>query len=219
MKKNFSPVLLLAAIPVIYLSAIYNQLPETVATHFSWEGNPDQFGSKSTLWLSTIVMSGIGIILWLLLTNINKIDSKRSSETRKTVLTKIAWISLAFLCLFAMLIIQSSSEGKMIYMKLGLPALGLLITLMGNYMPQIKQNYFAGFRTPWALKSEYNWKMTNQVAGKLFFWGGLVTIAGTLILPIAAAKILFISIMVVMGVASWVKSWLVFKEEKRKQTV
>jgi uncharacterized membrane protein len=219
MKKSFFLVLLLAAIPVIYLSFIYNQLPETVATHFGLAGKPDQFGAKSTLWFSTLIMSGISIALWLLLTNINRIDPKKSSETRKSALIKIAWVTIAFLCLFSLLIIQSSKDGKLLYGRFIFPAVGLLFTLIGNYMPQLKQNYFAGFRTPWALESEYNWKITHQVAGKYFFWGGLIIITGTLFLPQPAAMIFFLAVTLVIVAVPFTKSWQVFKEEKRKQTV
>ena len=37
-------------------------------------------------------------------------------------------------------------------------ALAFLITMLGNYLQNVKPNYFIGFRTPWMLESEEVWK-------------------------------------------------------------
>lgn len=42
----------------------YNNLPETIPIHFSGSGQPDGFGSRSTLWLLPLS----GIFLYLLMT-------------------------------------------------------------------------------------------------------------------------------------------------------
>jgi uncharacterized membrane protein len=49
-----------------------------------------------------------------------------------------------------------------------------MIAALGNYMYNIKPNYFAGFRLPWTLESEENWKYTHRLAGRMWFAGGLL---------------------------------------------
>ena len=221
MKKNLNLlwVMLVSVVPVIYLAVVYSSLPGTVATHFGLKGEPDRFGPKSTLWLSTGMLSLVGIGVWLLLTNVNKIDPKKSSENRKEVLSKLAWVVIGFLCLLSLIIIQSSKDGKLLYTRFIFSAVGLMFALIGNYLPKIKQNYFAGFRTPWALESEYNWKITHQVAGKYWFWGGLAMVAGTLVLPLRIGIIFFFAVALIMVAVPLVKSYKIFKEEKRKSAV
>ena len=53
----------------------------------------------------------------------------------------------------------------------------LLFVLMGNYLSTVKLNYFVGVRTPWTLESARVWAKTHRLAGKLFFWGGLLAAA------------------------------------------
>ncbi len=50
-----------------------------------------------------------------------------------------------------------------------------LLMLMGNFLPRVRPNYFAGLRTPWTLSSETVWRRTNRLGGKLLFYGGLAT--------------------------------------------
>jgi hypothetical protein len=49
--------------------------------------------------------------------------------------------------------------------------------------------------------------------------GGLLIITGTLLLPFLAAAIFFFATTTVMVVVPLVKSWQVFKEEKRKTAI
>lgn len=53
---------------IIYAFIAYRELPETVATHFNFKGEPDAFGNKSSVW----AMPAISFILWMLLSIVNQ---------------------------------------------------------------------------------------------------------------------------------------------------
>lgn len=46
--------------------------------------------------------------------------------------------------------------------------IGVLFIVMGNYLPQVKQNYTFGCRTPWALHDAHNWQRTQRMGGFTF---------------------------------------------------
>ena len=46
--------------------------------------------------------------------------------------------------------------------------IGLIFTVIGNYMPKCKQNYTIGIKIPWTLNNEENWNKTHRFAG--FLW-------------------------------------------------
>jgi|SRR5690554_3141480 len=52
--------------------------------------------------------------------------------------------------------------------------IGLLFIFLGNILPKIPSNYFAGVRTPWTLTSEKNWHKTHRVSGYVFVIGGVL---------------------------------------------
>jgi uncharacterized membrane protein len=74
-----------------------------------------------------------------------------------------------------------------------LPLMGLLFSVLGNYMHSIKPNYFVGFRTPWTLENEDNWRKTHQLMARIWVPGGLLITIGTLLLPFMAGFIFMIS--------------------------
>ncbi len=56
--------ILLIILPIYF----YNQLPDTIPTHFNALGEPDSYGSKNTIWILPV----IGLILYVGLTILNK---------------------------------------------------------------------------------------------------------------------------------------------------
>ena len=52
--------------------------------------------------------------------------------------------------------------------------MGLMLLVVGNYLPKCRQNYTVGIKVPWTLASEENWDATHRLAGKLWVAGGVV---------------------------------------------
>ena len=59
----------------------------------------------------------------------------------------------------------------------------LFLAFMGNYMKNIKSNFFIGIRTPWTLDNKEVWKKTHELAGKVWFYTGLIVAIVLLFLP------------------------------------
>lgn len=57
-------IILLIGLPAFY----YSQLPDRIPIHFDGSGNPDGYGSKSTIWF----LSGIGLVLYVILLQVTK---------------------------------------------------------------------------------------------------------------------------------------------------
>lgn len=72
--------------------------------------------------------------------------------------------------------------------------IGILLIVLGNYMPRIKFNWFVGIKTPWTLSNEEVWKGTHRFAGYMF------VIAGVLIVISAFLPAPFNVIAVLTGV-------------------
>ena len=51
--------------------------------------------------------------------------------------------------------------------------IGILFVGLGNYMPQIRPNYYFGVRTPWAIENPWVWKKTQRMGGILFMIMGV----------------------------------------------
>jgi uncharacterized membrane protein len=217
MKKNTFfeiLVLLIAAIPVFYLAFIYNSLPETVPTHFGITGKPNAFGNKSSLWITVSIMSVLSIGIYLLVTNISKIDPKKSAKLSAQTFQKIAIGVVLLLSAVNISIIYSTANG-MFNTKLFFPLLGLFFIYMGNMMHSIKPNYFVGIRLPWTLEDPNNWRATHQLSGKLWFVGGIIITLCTLLLPEKIGSIIFICLVAVIVLIPIIYSYSYFKKHKQ----
>ncbi len=175
-----SAILLIA--PVAYLMYLWPDLPATVPVHFGIDGKPDDWGSKNELIATIAIMDFISAGTLLLLLNLHKIDPKKQKNS-PAVMAKIAIAVVLLLSLIQLMIIDSARTSTIKFDQFFLPISGLFFAFLGNVFYSVKPNYFVGIRTPWALENEQNWRKTHQLAGKLWFAAGLLSILLTLMLP------------------------------------
>ncbi|HMR91650.1 MAG TPA: SdpI family protein [Chitinophagaceae bacterium] len=205
------------AAPAIYLGLVWKKLPDTVPLHFNIKGEPDRYGSKTELLVVMGVMLVVNILVYLLLTNIHRIDPKKKYTAENLPkMKRLAMVIACFMSVIACIIIFST-EQQAFKMSAGyiLAAIGLLFSFIGNYMYSIKPNYFAGLRLPWTLEDEDNWKKTHQLAGKLWFAGGIVLAVLALLLPETVAFIVFMAGIGVLVLVPAVYSYRIYKNSKK----
>jgi uncharacterized membrane protein len=176
-----SIIWLIWAAPVVYLATAWNRVPERVPLKYNLSGEPLLYGSKTELLVILAVMILVNIGVYFLLVNIHRIDPKKKyREENLSRMRKLAVAVSIFVSAITCFIVYSSSNPDTKFnSKIIVIALGLLFSVVGNYLYNIRPNYFAGIRLPWTLENEENWKLTHMLAGKLWFAGGiLIAIAG-----------------------------------------
>jgi len=167
---------LLAALPVLYVLNNWSLLPAQVPIHFELNGDPNGYGSKL---IYLFLPPGIYFLMLIL----PYIDPRKSNyEIFILTYYKLRIILGLFIGLIDTVIIYNVLHGTE---KLGLFVpifVFLLLTLLGNYMGTIRQNYFIGIKVPWTLNNAEVWTRTHQMAGRLWFWGGIAGVAALLII-------------------------------------
>ena len=205
----------IAIIPLIYLLVIWKSLPEKIAMHFDLQGHPDRYGNKTELLLMVAILGLISIGLFFLLSNIYRVDPKKYAAENKDRLLRMAFVISIFMSALSCFIIYSSAkEGFELGVRYVFAGVGLLFSFIGNYMHTIKPNYFAGFRIPWTLNNEENWRKTHLLAGRLWFAGGLVIAIVCFLLPNAISVIAFFTITMTLVVIPLVYSYRLYKAAK-----
>jgi uncharacterized membrane protein len=148
------------------------------------------------------------------MTNIHKIDPKKTAAKSKDVIQKITIGVVVFTTAINFMIIHSSMENRISFTRIILPLMGLFFAYMGNLMYSVKQNYFVGFRTPWALENEDNWRKTHQLAGKLWFAGGIVIAVASLVLQLRTALPFMFLVVFIITIVPAFYSYRHFREHK-----
>jgi len=176
-------VVLLVLAPACYLALTWTHIPRMVPMHYNARLVPDRMEHKSQLWISTAGISAISVLVYLLLRYLRRIDPKWTLGASPESFGRLGLLIVVLQAALNFLIIFSASSHVHIMERLLLPLLGLAFALIGNYLYELKPNYFAGIRIPWTLRSEENWKATHLLAGRLWFWGGMMLALLTLFLP------------------------------------
>lgn len=171
MKKHILPLIFIAATVILWL-VFYPQLPEKLPTHWGPGGNVDGYSSKLGAMLISV---GLMVLVYIILVFFPKIDPKKENYklfTRGYTIINVALFLVVFLI---NLMIISTGLGytfnTSVVIKL---IIGILFIIIGNFLPQVKPNYFMGIKTPWALNDEDNWRKTHRLGGKTFVISGFI---------------------------------------------
>ena len=208
-------VWLIALVPVAYLAFVWNNLPETISLHFDIKGNADRYGNRKELLALVLSLFTLSILVYYMFINIYRIDPKKYAVENKGRLQRIGFAVTVFMAAITCMIIYSGIHGNSrLDISLILGGVGLLFAIIGNYMPNMKPNYFAGFRLPWTLENADNWKKTHALAGKLWFAGGLLLAVVCLLTPAKAGLIIFFSVIAIITVIPFIYSYRLHKKQK-----
>ena len=214
MKKIFKKEMLKTWIVVVLAVVIaivgIFLMPDTIPTHFGPSGEPDAWGSKYTVLLYPAIL----IVVTLLAVPMIKFDPKMENYER--------FSKYYYYFFFGFALFFTATEIANIAIALGAKinvgsvicfVSGVLMLFVGNMMPKIKQNFFFGIKTPWALSDEENWFKTHRLGGKTFAIGGIVIMLAAF-LPGEAKIWILLAAVLVMTMIPFVYSYLIFKNKK-----
>ncbi|GAA4805722.1 SdpI family protein [Litoribaculum gwangyangense] len=207
--KKELPLIVIVLIPFIYLSYIWNSLPDTVPVHWNFKGEIDGWGKKSTLILIIFL---IPVLNYIIFSVVPLIDPKKKLQTMGNKFYNLKFLMVLFMSGLALFILYSVKEQSITNPSIIILAIGLLYMLLGNYMKTIKANYFIGIRTPWTLENETVWKNTHHLSGKLWFIGGLIIVISSLIASKDINSKLFIFITIIITAIPIIFSYLEYKK-------
>ncbi len=172
MKRNYILSAIVSAIPVAAGIVLYSRLPEQIVIHWDFNGDPNGWSSRL---VGAIIFPGILLLLTLLMPKLMKVDPKYRNIPEK-VKVLMQWIipAVALVCSGVSL---SDALGIRVDVPFcGTILVGLMFTVIGNYMPKLSQSYTVGIKLPWTLADEENWDKTHRIAGFLWTACGLLMI-------------------------------------------
>lgn len=196
--------------PYAYLTLIWTQLPDTIATHFNLHGRPNDWMGKGS---AALLMGGLSLFLYLLLRFLPHIDPRNQVQTSnyqklRLVVTGCFSGITGWLWYVAARPAQSESLAGVL-----LALVGVMIAGIGNYLTTVKPNWFVGIRTPWTLSSDTVWRRTHQLGGRLMVAGGLLAGALALLLPAESRLWAFLTVVLLTSLVPVVYSYVYFRQE------
>ncbi len=210
MLKKYRKTLIIATIvillPMLAGVILWNKLPEQFPIHFNSAGEVDGWSSK------TFGVFGLPLILvafqWLCALGSLKMDPKAENLEGK-VFSLVLWI-IPVLSVVLHALVYCTAMGMDVNMQIVMPLLvGLLMVIIGNWLPKCKQTWTLGIKLPWTLTDENNWNRTHRFAGPIWVVCGMVIMVSGLVGGVFLWVML--AAFVVMVAAPTVYSYLLFK--------
>ncbi len=155
-------------------AAVYDRLPERMATHFDLQGNANGWMPRAMgAWFAPAFALGLWAFVRFVPRILPKTDKKRLGDTSAPLvagLTVLLMAAIHVLILYVA-IVRGASLARAIWV-----VLGAFYIALGLVIPRIKRNPVMGIRTPWTLMSDENWARTQRVGGYSMVLGGVVAV-------------------------------------------
>ena len=180
-------------------------LPDTMPMHYNFSGEVDRYGSK----YENLIICGVNLIMGVFFIAAAHFMKAKTPSGVKAIL--ICGISLtAFFCILqtVILAIGMKNAAGVPYLpsedwfsKILAALMGLILIILGNYMPKVERNSLFGLRTSWSMKNDEVWRRCQRFGGYSMIICGIIWIMLALFLsgmPLIAAAmgVLIISLPV-----------------------
>lgn len=170
-KKTLIASSLALLIPVIVGLLLWDKLPDPMPSHWNIHGEVDAWSSKA---FTVFGLPALMLALQWVCIFASMADPKYQNFNPKMI-KLMFWICPA-ISLILCCMVYPQAMGHSVPIEVIMPLLvGILFIVIGNWMPKCEQTYTMGIKLPWTLASEANWNATHRFGGKVWFFGGIVT--------------------------------------------
>jgi uncharacterized membrane protein len=187
-------VLTLIAIALVAGLALWNQLPDQMASH--WNSNDQVDGYISRFWgvfLMPLITLGM-FVLFLVVPGIDPLKAN-IAQFREAFNVFIALMVAFMLYVHGLTLVWSLGYQDFKMSAAMLPFMGILFIAIGYLLRQAKRNFFIGIRTPWTLSSDSVWDKTHQLGSILFMVSGAFAILGGFFGGMTAIWLMFVPLI------------------------
>lgn len=193
-KKEYWVSILVTLLPIIYGIIEYRALPPRVAIHFGFNGEPDNFASKSLVLFGFPIFMALFQAFLLFITNF----STKNQPVPKKMARLTIWIIPVINLVIYAATIQYSLNNATDIRRIVVALIGLIFVIMGNYLPTIPSNsasvFHLGFKN---ITFEAKDKYLQRYLGYIFVASGLLMLVTLILGPTASLIVTASSIGVI----------------------
>lgn len=190
-----------------------------VPMHFDLAGNVDRWGNRGEAAGAILITAGItaacAAFMAFSLRKDNPDAARRRGLTLGMGITLAVTGAVALLPFVLATPVFSAEQAG----KLGGAFLCLILAIVGALLGKVPPNALIGVRTPWSLTSRLAWDRSNRLAGRLFFWGGLIGLPITFLLPPQVAMASVTTAVLLIAVYVVFESYRVWRTDPDRRAV
>ena len=187
---------LLCLVPILIGCIYYDALPESVAIHFDINNNPDNFWPKNAFVFGMPLMMLAFQIFTSVIVDLK--DKRKDANKKMTLVSKLMIPIITFILYLATI---GYALGNLLDIrKLVMGLLGIMLLVMGNYLPKTKgTSFIKGLK----VDDEELQNKLNKTAGYMFFINGILAIISIFMKPIFSVCVIFVAILESLILEIW----------------
>jgi len=217
---NLRPLLIFGGILLAAVLALtawtWVQIPDgaLLATHWGINGQVNGYMTKAPgLLIGPAIMFVLMAFYWA----ITKIEPRQNNLKRSKGLFSVAVMGGLIVGALAQTLVDLTALGiHLPVIDTVIPAMAVLIVVIGNFLGKTRANFFVGVRTPWTLESDYSWEKTNRWAGRFFIVSGLITLAAAFVFGNAVATYVLIVTLIAAAIVSIALSYVFWRRDPER---
>ena len=201
MKHGRKWILGIIVLSVIVTVVLMQFMPDQIPAHYNSAGVVDRMGSKyeSLIWPATTALMGG---FFLLMTRFVKTASEKKVLHIVSIVIEFLFVALGVYFMIKSIHYDPTAAAPDInadVSRIASIAIGIVLIILGNFMPKISRNKLFGLRTTWTLKSDVVWQKSNRFCGICSVACGLLMVLSAAVLPSSAVLIACVGLF-----AAWV---------------
>lgn len=187
-----------------------------VPVHWNAAGDVDRTASPLGAFLPPLLLQilSLGIFASLRFIEPRKANLEKSAKAISATTTAL----VAFLAALEAALIAQAFGYNVMSANVILAATGLLLVVVGNYLPKLRSGFFMGIRTPWTLSSDHVWHKTHRLGSRLFVLGGVLIVLFSLTLTSVMALTLMMGMITIIALVPIAYSWWLWRGEKANKS-
>lgn len=204
---------------------------DKVAMHYDINGNVDRYGSKYENFIFPVSMIVITIFwlifIWYYEKKAKSASQEKEREEAKSNAKVIYFVAGGMTVMFGVMqcfflygnLVQERDNLNYLPFDINVVTnvlLGILLIVLGNYLPKTKLNSTVGVRTPWSMQNDIVWAKSNRFGGMAGVFSGLVIIIQALLIKGMTSTLITVGIIVLFAIISTIYSYYIYKNLKTK---
>lgn len=187
---------LITVAPMILGAVVYNQLPAKIATHFGFNGQPNQYSPKGLMLFGFPILM---LLLQLLLTVVYSLNASRKGRARRFEPILFSIVPLLSVVLYIVTVMIGLGHA-MDVRRIAVFLIALIFIGMGNYLPTItwaQQKTLGKYQYP-RPKDEQTWQKVSHRGGYAMVSGGVLMLISLFFGPTISVIMLIITILALL---------------------
>lgn len=223
----------ISILSLIFTAVALQFMPDSVPMHYNFAGEIDRWGSKNESLIFPVIILILSLFWHFLISYYEKKADKASNEKESAEalsnanvmkivgvsMTSIFTIMQGFILYSAY--VEANAGATNAYIDIGKVScilLGVMLIILGNFMPKTKKNQTVGIRISWSMYNDITWMKSNRFGAFAMIIAGILTIVTAIFFKSIASVIMLLVYLLVATAITLIYSHRIYKIELSKNS-